>query len=428
MARHSTLSAVAPAISALALAISALALAILAQIALALPATAGGLYIAEFATSDMGAAGSGALARGGDAASALLNPSTMTRLDSHQLNLGLAPGVSIVRFDQDSTSPGIGRNNGGNQGGLIPLLGSSYVHKVSDRIRAGMAIFSISGAALDPNSEWGGRNQVTNIQLFTLSFVPTVAVRLTDWLSVGGGPVITYATLDWKLKLEPAGFPEGDLKLDDLDDWQVSGMVGVLVEPNDRFRLGFVYQSKTDFTLSGSAKGPAGSNPDTKLDLPLPHAFRADAIWQATDRLALSFGGAFENWSELSDTDLVLGGPIAFNVHLGFRDTWKLRGGIHYRLNERWMVQTGLSYDSSALKTRDRTAALPIDEQWRWGIGGTYEWSDNTTIGFGFQYTNLGGANIDNAALEGDYKNNEVLFFMLNFNFAKLPWDGRGTF
>ena len=386
----------------------------------------------------MGAAGSGALARGEDAASAFLNPSTMTRLDSHQLNLGLAPGAGLVRFDQDSGPPNSG-NNGGNQGGFIPLLGSSYVHKVSDRIRAGIGVFSISGAALDPKSDWAGRNQVTNIQLFTLSFVPTVAVRLTDWLSVGAGPSITYATLDWKLKvpLPPPFAPaEGDVKLDDLDDWQVSGVVGVLLEPNARFRLGFVYQSKADFTLSGDTKLAAGANPvDTKLDLPLPHAFRADAIWQATDDLALSFGGAFENWSELSDTDLNLG-AIESSVHLGFKDTWKLRGGIHYQLDEKWMVQTGLSYDSSALNTSDRTAALPIDEQWRWGIGGTYDWSESTTIGFGFQYLNLGDNKINTNnplavppnGLKGKYKNNEIFFFMLNLNFAKLPWDGKASF
>ncbi len=404
------------------------------QIALAFPAAAGGLYVSEFATVDMGAAGSGKLARGEDASAAIGNPATMTLLDSHQLNMGLAPGASLVRFDQDSDSLNSASNNGGNQGGLIPLLSTSYVHKISDRWRAGLGIFSISGAALDPKSDWAGRNQVTNIQLFTLSFIPTVAVRLTDWLSVGGGPAITYATLDWKLKPPLPLGGEGDLKLDGLDDWQVSGLVGVLLEPNDRFRLGFVYQSKTDFTLSGDAKFAAGANPvESKLDLPLPHAFRADAIWQATENLALSFGGAFENWSDLSDTNLVLGG-LASDVHLGFKDTWKLRGGIHYRLNDKWMVQTGLSYDSSALNTSDRTAALPIDEQWRWGIGGTYDWSESTTIGFGFQYLNLGESKINTNnpvsmnGLKGKYKNNEIFFFMLNLNFATLPWDGKASF
>jgi len=181
-------------------------------------------------------------------------------------------------------------------------------------------------------------------------------------------------------------------------------------------------------TRSAEAATVRGSV-DTKLELPLAHAFRADAIWQATDDLAFSFGGAFENWSALEDTDLDLG-PVESEVHLGFKDTWKLRGGVHYQLNERWMVQTGLSYDSSALNTSDRTPALPIDEQWRWGIGGTYAWSESTTIGFGFQYLNLGRGNIDNTAIpfKGDYKDNEILFFMLNFNFAQLPWDGMASF
>ena len=83
----------------------ALAVALIGQLAWVPPVAAGGLYVSEFATSDMGAAGSGMLARGEDAASAFANPSTMTRLDSHQLNLGLAPGASIIKFDQDSDTP-----------------------------------------------------------------------------------------------------------------------------------------------------------------------------------------------------------------------------------------------------------------------------------------------------------------------------------
>ncbi len=163
-----------------------LVVALIGQLAWVSPAAAGGLYVAEFATSDMGAAGSGSLARGGDAASAFANPATMTRLDSHQLQMGMAPGVSVVKFDQDSDTPVPG-GNGGDQGGFIPLIGSSYVHKVSDRIRAGLGLFSISGAALSPGGSWAGRRQVTDIQLFSLSFVPTAAYQVTDWLSVGLG-------------------------------------------------------------------------------------------------------------------------------------------------------------------------------------------------------------------------------------------------
>jgi long-chain fatty acid transport protein len=401
-----------------------LVVALIGQLAWVPPVAAGGLYVAEFATSDMGAAGSGSLARGGDAASAMGNPATMTRLDSHQLQMGLAPGVSVVEFDLASDTPvPPGGNNGGDQGGFIPLLGSSYVHKVSDRIRAGMGLFSISGAALSPKGNWAGRRQVTDIQLFSISFVPTVAYQVTDWLSVGLGTGITYATLDWKLKLPG----EIKVKLDDLDDWSAAAIVGLLIEPNDKFRVGITYQSETHLKLDGDLKGLAPAGLDLTLELPLAHAIRADAIWQATDDWAFSFGTAIELWSALKDTDVDLG-PVESEVRLGFKDTWKLRAGVHHQLNESWMVQTGLSYDSSALGKKDRMAALPIDEQWRWGIGGTYAWSESKTIGFAFQYLNLGQGKIDNAALKGDYKDNEILFFVFNINFAQLPWDGRGTF
>ncbi len=391
------------------------------------PAFAGGLYVSEFGTADMGAAGSGELARAGDASTALLNPAGMTYLDSHQFDFGLAPGASLVKFDQDTDSPNFPDNNGGNQGGLVPLVSSAYVHKVSDRFRAGLAIFSVSGASLDPKSDWTGRNQVKRIQLFTLSFAPTAAVRLTDWLSVGAGPTITYATLDWKLAFPGPG--GGPVHLKNLDDWGVAALVGALVEPTEDLRVGIVYQSKTKLTLDGKTKLPplVPQSQNTKVKLPLAEAVRMDVRWQATDALALSAGWAYEFWDALQTTALDLG-PIESRVRLGFKNTWKLRGGVHYRINEKWLAQTGVSYDSSALSTSDRTAALPLDEQWRWGIGGVYRWSENTNLGFGFEYLNLGRGNLDNAAVKGHYKDNEIFFFMVNLNFAKLPWDGMATF
>jgi long-chain fatty acid transport protein len=404
---------------------------ILALLGLPLSASAGGLYVSEFATPSMGTAGAGALARGADASSALHNPATMTRLDSHQINMGLAPGASIVKFDPDSDTP-VSGSSGGNQGGLIPLLGSSYVHKVSDRWRFGLGIFSVSGASLDPNSNWAGRNQLTKIDLLTLTFLPTLAVRVTDWLSVGAGPQISYGRLDWKLSAPLPSPPaplgsEGTVKLDGLDDWAVAPMVGIMVEPSEDLRFGIVYQGETKFKLTGDTKIPAGVSANTRLRLPLAQAVRMDVYWQAMDKVALLAGWAWENWDQANTVPLTLG-PVSTSVKLGMKDTWKLRGGVHYQLNEKWLLQTGLSYDSSALNTNDRIAALPIDEQWRFGIGAIHDWSEHTRLSFAFEYVNLGDGKINNGTLKGDYKRNDIFFFMINVNFAKLPWDGMLSF
>ncbi len=125
----------------------------------------------------------------------------MTCLDDHQFMAAMAGGFSAVRFDPDSDTPVPG-SRGGNQGGLVPLLSTHYVHKLSERWRLGFSVLPISGAVLDPDNDWVGRNDLTNLSLLTLTFAPSIAVKLTDWLSLGAGPNITYAVLDWKLRAD----------------------------------------------------------------------------------------------------------------------------------------------------------------------------------------------------------------------------------
>ncbi len=175
-------------------AVSALLLFALADFA-----RAGGLYVTEFGTPSLGTAGAGAPAGNDDASTATHNPAAMTRLDDHQLMMAGAGAISIVEFDPDSGSPVAG-NDGGNQGGFFPVISSNYVHKLSDRWRLGLSIVSISGAVLDPDDNWVGRNEITESTLLSLTLVPTVAYRATEWLSVGAGPTITYASLTYKLK------------------------------------------------------------------------------------------------------------------------------------------------------------------------------------------------------------------------------------
>ena len=99
-----------------------------------------------------------------------------------------------------------------------------------------------------------------------------------------------------------------------------------------------------------------------------------------------------------------------------------------YRLNEKWMLQTGISYDSSAVDTKDRIAALPIDEQRRFGIGAIHKWTDTIQLSMAFQWTHLGDARLNNSVIKGKYDQNDVFLFSFSINWSKLPWSGKGTF
>jgi long-chain fatty acid transport protein len=387
---------------------------------------AGGLYLNTFGSPSMGTGSAGVNAIANDASTAYANPAGMTRLDDHGILGGLAPGFSTVKFKADANTPS-GGTDGGDQGGFLPISSTSYVHKLSDRWRLGMSILAISGASLDPSVDWAGRFETTKVTLFSLSFSPTVAVRVTDWLSVGAGAQISYGRLNINVLAPPPIPGEPKVELDDLDDWAVAPLASVLIEATPELRLGVLYQGETEFHLDGKIKIPAGVTPALDLEFPLARAVRTSIYWDATDRIALVMNSGWEDWSVARSL------PVSTSmgsgkVPLNFRDTWYLGLGGYYQLNDAWTLQTGFRYDSSALKDRNRTTALPVDRVWTLGVGGLYDYSEKLKFGFAFSWSNLGNAPVNNATVKGKYSRNDVFLFNVSLNWKKLPWSGRGTF
>jgi long-subunit fatty acid transport protein len=75
-----------------------------------------------------------------------------------------------------------------------------------------------------------------------------------------------------------------------------------------------------------------------------------------------------------------------------------------------------MAYDTSSVSAKDRTADMAIDRQVRYAVGATYTYSDTLDIGTEFEYVDLGSAKIDGKTLIGEYDNNNVYIFAMNFN------------
>ena len=388
-------------------------------------AYAGGLYLNELSTTSQGNAGAGRGAWVPDASATLHNPASMTRLEDHGLAGGLSLVTGNVKFDPNPNSPS-GNASGGNQAGVAPLASFSYVHVLSDRVRLGLTFFSLSGSALNPDNDWAGRFEVRKLSLLTISVSPTAAVRLTDWLSIGGGPMVSYGVLDWDLKAEvpAASGNEFNVQLDQLNDWQASGRVGVLLHPRKDFSLSVYYNSETKFNLSGSVSGPANLSPSLNTDLPLAQFVEVSAYWQATERIALLGTFNWEDWSAADKLSVTLASRKV-DATTGFNDTYKIGVGANYKLSDRWLLQTGVMYDTSALKNKDRSTAIPVDEQVRFSLGAQHDLNDSLTLGMSFTYVNLGAGEVRDPTVAGDYKNNDLFIFGTTIAFKRLPWSGK---
>jgi long-chain fatty acid transport protein len=336
------------------------------------PSWAGGLYISEFGTPSMGVASAGSQAVASDASTAFHNPAGMTRLDGKQLMFTGGALYSTIKFDRDADTP-IDGGNGGDAGGFAPILGQFYAHSLSDRLKLGANLISITGAVLDYGDTWSGRYLNTEVTLLTITLNPTLAYRVTDWLSIGGGPQIMYANLEMKLRAPP---PDGTGKVKiDGDDVAFGYDLGALIEIGDRTRLGILYQS--EMALLGTV--------------------------------------GWEDWSAFNNINLSTG-QGSTNIPRNWDDTYKFAAGVHYRPVDQWLLQVGFAYDTSPVDAKDRTPDMPIDRQIRYATGVQYQWSEDVSLGGEFVYADYGDAKIKNDQLRGDYERNDIFFFALNAN------------
>ena len=376
---------------------------------------AGGLYINEFGTPSMGVAGAGANAVASDASTSFHNPAGMTRINGNELMGTAGLLYATVKFDPDADTP-IPGGDGGDAGGPAPMIGGFYVHSLSDNWKLGANLITITGAVLDYDDDWAGRYLNTELTLLTMTFFPSIAYRVNNWLSLGGGPQIMYADLEMKAKAPPPN-GNGEVKIDG-DDVAFGFGLGALFEVSERTRFGMVYQSEIEPEFSGDVKfsgGAVSADAGTDTEITLARFIRISGYHELNDRWALLGTVGWEDWSAFKDVNISTG-QGSQDIPRNWHDTWKFAAGVQYRPVEQWLLQLGFSYDTSPVDSDDRTPDMPIDRQIRYATGVQYQWSEDVSLGGQFVYADYGDAKIRNDLLRGEYERNDIFFLAFNVN------------
>ena len=255
-----------------------------AAVLFATDAQAGGLFLYEMATPDLGTASAGRAAAADNAATAFGNPAGMTRLDQSQMLVGIQPAYGISHFDKDNETT-VSGGNGGNALGFIPGLGGYYVYSATPDLKFGLSLGSDFGLSARYQSNWSGRFYALQEEIITLGAFPVAAYRINPWLSVGAGAQIIYGKLNSKTGINDV-LGGGNASIDvSSQDVGYGGIAGILIEPVEGTRFGVTYTSqvKLDFKekpttnnlgpgLQGAldATGLTGAKVDLGLTIPEP--------------------------------------------------------------------------------------------------------------------------------------------------------------
>jgi long-chain fatty acid transport protein len=148
------------------------------------------------------------------------NPAGMTRLEGTQLLLSGQLDYGRTEFSIGSgTSTALGSDDGGNAFGSDGwFLGGGFLsYSVSPKLKLGFGMTGNFGGDVQYDDNWVGRCYVQNTKLLGLSFVPAIAYKATDKLSLGAGVNAMYGIYKTQVAINNVNpsYGDGQLTLDD---------------------------------------------------------------------------------------------------------------------------------------------------------------------------------------------------------------------
>jgi len=422
------------------------------------PAMAGGLIAYEVGTADVGLASAGYNARAQDASTVLTNPAGMTRLEGTQLLAAGQLDYGRTKFSMGSgTSSALGADSGGNAFGSDGWFlggGGFFSYSVSPQLKIGFAMTGNFGAPLEYDDNWVGRYYVQKATLLGMSFLPSIAYKATDKLSLGASVNVMYGVYKNQVAinipdaLRPGGFvpirrseTDAQMNLDD-NTWGVGANLGLLYEFTPGTRLGLTWNSQVNLDFSAPAEfsnlGQIGTtlqnrgllNANIEVGIKVPQQLMGSVFHQVNERWAVLGSVGWQQWSKFGQVQLGINNtadPTSLTTNLEFKDTWHFAAGAQYRLSDPWLLNFGVAYDTGFQGSSNVSPLLPVGSAWRFGVGGEHRVSKTFFWGIAAEYLYGGSLDTDlqSAApvalggrgdVIGSYNDIGTLFLAVYFN------------
>ena len=407
---------------------------------------ASGFALIEQSVSSMGTAYANGSAGIDDASTIFFNPASMTRLKGKNASGGLHVVWSRVDVDADASyNPD---NLANAQAGVTPPATATpvsisgedstdtdlvalvphggYSHQYSDRLWLGLTVNAPFGLKTDyDDDDWVGRYHAIKSELLTYNFNPSIAFKVSEHASIGAGISAMYADGELTNAVDVAhlsalggsplpGWPappptgpagsstfDSEAKLTG-DDWGYGFNFGILLEPNDRTRLGLHYRSQINLDIEGDIKvrGPVlNFSEDAELDLTLPESISLSGYHAINSKLALMADITWTGWSELDEIKVVRESGSQSVTPYEWEDTIRVAVGASYRHNDSWLYRAGLALDETPVPEDELRSPRVPDETRVWlTLGANYRYSRNLSMDIGYAHLFVDDPEIKNGA------------------------------
>lgn len=355
-------------------------------------AQAGGLYLYETTASDIGLASAGMAARAQDASVMAANPAGLANVSGKSFSGNL---IGLYGDAQLDTMTG----DAGNVIGFVPMASAFYSQQVNDKWTLGIGLYGNYGLGLEYEGLLDNHLDIPTATTQALTIQPSASYRINDHWSVGAALGIQYGMYEVEAEGTLASSDMHKKYLDEDQDTQVNGRVGVLYEATPGTRLGLSYSSETEFEFDNS-------------NSIAPQQLIFSAYHEVNDDLAVMWNVNWQDWSEYT-TAL----KAADLVDVETQDTYQIALGTQYKLNEKMVWNAGFAFDTSMYESQSNgDITVPTGKAYRIGTGIDYKLDSENSIGFAFEAVLMESSETETPRLQAGFDEPALYFMSMSYN------------
>lgn len=359
----------------------------------------GGYENASFSTRSL-AQWNAVVAQADEPAAISYNPAGITELPGLQVQ-------SNINFISAFTYYRGPRAGDQRSAGTIVTVPTGYItlnpgKLLDDRIAFGIGSDSPFGLSnkwnsFHPTVHYTGWNNY--FKMYTIK--PTVAVKVADWLSVGGGPMY-YRIYDWGgIQAYPnvlrGGGADGQVRLN-LSGNHWGWQMGVLAKPHQKHQFGFYFRSPVVVPTKGPIKvenssfgGRFETGGNAKITLPLN--FTWAYAFKPTDKTTVETDFGYTRWSTYKrlfiNNDPVNANDDAILAAIGladkdYDDSFSVHLGGNHKLTQNLTLLAGGAFYTNAVPADHYIPAIPDSNSLGFALGVDYKFLKHYVLGVSY--------------------------------------------
>jgi len=274
-------------------------------------------------------------------------------------------------------------------------------YRITDWFSAGLAVYAPYGSSVEWDKDWYGSHLINDISLQAIYFQPSIAVKLSDNFSIGGGVIFTTGSVEFNRNISRTMTNEqgrrSNVGLDASGVTAWGWTAGFMLNLTEEIRLGLNYRSEmTMEARDGDAKFsdiPAflGGDVTTTFDadLPLPAEFTVGMSYQITDKLLFAFDYNLVKWGVYKALDVHFGAGAPASESLNprnYKDSSVYRLGLQYQATDKFTFRIGWYYDESPIREGYFAPETPRNDSQGYTAGLTYQITPKLGIDVAFLF------------------------------------------